>query len=322
MDGSHFMTSIIVVNWNTRALLRRCLSSIRETSGDPKPEMLVVDNASTDGSSEMVAEEFPEVRLLEPSENLGFSRAVNLAVGKAGGELILLLNSDTVLPPGALAKTLAAMKADVSIDVLGCRLVGEDGEVQTSCGVFPGLRTLFWQNLFILVLRIAGERAVRFLSRFSGVPLMPLRDLMRLWDSFRTRDVDWVSGAFLLTRRSVFSRVGLMDESFWLFGEDMDWCWRVTSSGGRTVYFGGTEIVHLGGGSMTVKVESDLRHYRASLRLYTKHRGRVQAAVYRTVLGVFAGCRLVGLVLARALGRAGPEFRSRLAREWGLITLR
>jgi GT2 family glycosyltransferase len=319
---SRFRTSIIVVNWNTRALLARCLASIRETAGNLVTETLVVDNGSTDGSAAMVAEEFPEVRLLGQSENLGFSRAVNRALSAASGELILLLNSDTVLLPGSLEAAVEAMDRDPGIDALGCRLVGEDGTVQSSCGMFPGLRSLFWQNVFVLTLRVGGKRPVRFLSRFSGVPLMPLRDLMELWDSGGTRDVDWVSGAFLLTRRSVLDHVGEMDEAFWLFGEDMDWCWRVALSGGRTVYFGGAEIVHVGGGSTVVKVESDLRHYRASLRLYAKHRGRWQTAVYRTLLGTAALGRLVGLVLAHSVGRARPEFRSRAAREWGLITLR
>ncbi len=320
MSGSR--TSIIVVNWNTKALLRRCLKSIRETAGGLDLETLVVDNGSEDGSAAMVAAEFPEVRLLDRSENLGFSKAVNLALPETSGDFILLLNSDTVLGPGSLEKTRAVMEADPGIDVLGCRLVGENGSVQTSCGVFPGLRTLFWQNLFLLALKVAGERPVRFLSRVSGVPLMPLRGLMQVWDPRRTCRVDWVSGAFLLTRRSVFHRVGEMDEAFWLFGEDMDWCWRVTRSGGRVIYFGGAEIVHVGGASTTAKVESELRHYRASVRLYEKHRGRAEARVYRSILSAAAFGRLLGLLVGRLVGGSGPDFRAKTAREWRLLRLR
>ncbi|MCK4548319.1 MAG: glycosyltransferase family 2 protein [Candidatus Eisenbacteria sp.] len=314
--------SVIIVNWNTRDLLRRCLGSLQGTVGNLELEIVVVDNGSTDGSLEMVRSEFPAVKLLPQTRNLGFAKAVNLGVASSGCRLVLLLNSDTIVPAGCLQKTVAMVEGGPDIEVLGCCLEDEHGKVQASCGVFPSVWSMWWQNLFILALKGVGPGPVRFLSRISGVPLMPLRDLMRLWDPAGVRDVDWVSGAFLLTRREVFERVGSLDEAFWLFGEDMDWCWRVRRSGGRVVYFGEARIVHVGGGSTVAEVESDLRHYRASVQLYAKHRGAVQTAVYRSVLSLGAFVRLLGLVLARFIGRGGTGFRSRVAREWGLMTLR
>jgi len=318
---SHPRLSIVVVNWNTRALVARCLGSVRRTARDLGVEILVVDNASTDGSPELISEAFPEVCLLPQCENLGFARAVNAALRVATGTLVLLLNSDTLVPPGALARCVSALEEDPGVDVLGCRLVGEDGRVQSSCGLFPSLRTLWWQNAFSVVFRLLGPRPVRGLSRLTGIPVMPVKALVPLWDPHRSADVDWVSGAFLLTRREVFDRVGGMDEAFWLFGEDIDWCRRVRLSGGRVRYFGGAEVMHVGGGSTAERVESDLRHYRASVRLYRKHHGRFQAAVYRSVLAACAGFRLVGWVLARAAGRGSRQFRDRVAREWALIRL-
>lgn len=314
--------SVIVVNWNTRRFLERCLASLDETARGLDVETIVVDNGSADGSAAMVEERFPRVHLLRQSENLGFSKAVNLGLPSATGDLVLLLNSDTVLLPGTLEQSASRMEEDPSIDVLGCRLIGGDGGVQTSCGLFPSLHTLWWQSVFVLVLRVFGPGTVRWLSRRARTPLMPVRDLVRIWDPGEVRDVDWVSGAFLMTRRSVVERVGGLDESFWLFGEDMDWCWRVKRAGGRVVYFGRASIIHVGGGSTAAKLESDLRHYRASLRLYAKHRGRGQAIVYRTILAAAAAVRITALVLTRLVGCGSSEFRTRLAREWGLLKLR
>jgi N-acetylglucosaminyl-diphospho-decaprenol L-rhamnosyltransferase len=313
--------SVLVVNWNTRDLLARCLASLRETSAGLRVETWVVDNGSTDGSPGMVEERFPEVHLLRQTKNLGFAKAVNLARARAGGDYVLLLNSDAVLLPGALVHSVGEMERDGSIEVLGCRLLGDDRRVQSSCGHFPSLRTLWWQNVMVAGHRVFGRRAVRFLSRLSGVGIMPVKGLVDLWDPERVADVDWVSGAFLLTRRRVFERVGDLDEGFWLFGEDMDWCRRVRTSGGRVVYDGRAAVLHLGGGSTGAKAESDLRHYRAAVRLYEKHRGRFQALGYRLVLGTAALLTLAGLGATAWRAHGRPDAGERRTRAWGLLRL-
>src|SRR5262245_41835730 len=196
-DADRLALSVVVVNWNTQALLRRCLASVgRFLSGVPH-EVLVVDNASRDGSADMVAVEFPQARLFRNSNNLGFGRANNQAMAAAQGEFFLLLNSDAELLDDGTARLLERVRARPGVGVAGLRILRPDGGVQASAGRFPTLRRLC----------IAGFWLNRVLPRPITEDLL----LGHYWDHCVEREADWVIGACMLVRRSVFRETGGFD---------------------------------------------------------------------------------------------------------------
>ncbi|HOF05256.1 MAG TPA: glycosyltransferase family 2 protein [Syntrophales bacterium] len=225
--------SVIIVNWNTRELLRDCLTSLG--GGDPEVsrEIIVVDNASRDGSAAMVARDFPAVQILRNEENVGFARANNQAIRVARGRYLLLLNSDTVVPdPGIFRPWLAFLDSRPEIGASGCRLVTADGRRWVGdAGFRPTLRTVFNYSFFLS--RFFPRRCPGLFlneSRLDG----PLA-------------VDWISGAALMTRRDVLEKVGLLDESLFMYAEDVEWGCRVRDHGYEVYYLPQFVIVHLVG---------------------------------------------------------------------------
>jgi glycosyltransferase involved in cell wall biosynthesis len=196
--------SIIIVNWNTRALLADCLASIAASNTACQLEIFVVDNASNDGSPEMVAAEFPQVRLIRNTRNRGFAAANNQAIGLAGGRHVLLLNSDTIVHPGVLDASAAYMDANPEVGIMGCRVLNADGSVQISCGRFPTLT-----NLLLLTSGLFKVRGFAAAQRYR----------MDGWQRDCERDVDVISGCYLLARADAIRTVGMLDESFFFFGE-------------------------------------------------------------------------------------------------------
>ncbi len=229
--------SIVIVNWNVRELLLACLHSVYELGGIAADalQVIVVDNASADGSAEAVRAAFPQVQLIANADNPGFGRANHQALPLCRGELLLLLNPDTVLQRGALAALAAHMDAAPDIAVLGCRLLNADGSLQRwTGGAYPRLLNL--ANHYFFLDRVL-PRAWR------PMPLYLDRDVQA------DIDVDWVSGACMLLRAS---RLGgrLFDPGYFMYGEDMELCHRLKQAGGRVVYTPIASIVHYQGASM------------------------------------------------------------------------
>ncbi|PIR97414.1 MAG: glycosyl transferase family 2 [Candidatus Doudnabacteria bacterium CG10_big_fil_rev_8_21_14_0_10_41_10] len=220
--------SIIIVNYNTKDLLKKCLKSVFASQASSTFEVLVSDNASRDGSIEMVKREFPQVRLIENKSNLGFSKANNVALRQAQGQYFLLLNSDTEVYPDTFNLSIKRMEQDENIGILGCKVKLPDGSLDKACRRrFPNPKNSF--------LRLFG------LKKFSDYNIEGSID--------QEQEVDAVMGAFLMIRKSVVQKVGYLDEDYFMYGEDLDWCWRVKKTGYEVIYFPEAEIVHYKYGS-------------------------------------------------------------------------
>ena len=211
--------SVCIVSWNVRGDLQRCLESVREGAPGLECETFVVDNASEDGSAGMVAEQFPEVELVVNTENLGFAAANVQAMERARGRYVLLLNPDTLVPPGALMELVRRADAHPEAGVVGPKLVYGDGSLQYSCRRFPTVM------------------AAVFRSTVLG-SLLPLNRpttcyLMSDWTHDEAREVDWVSGACMLIRREVIQQVQMLDTRFFWGSEDVDYCWPARKAGGK-----------------------------------------------------------------------------------------
>jgi GT2 family glycosyltransferase len=286
--------SIILVNWNTRDLLRDCLASVYQQEPDIELEVWVVDNASGDGSAGMARQQFPQARLIENPENLGFARANNQALALARGRYLMLLNTDTLARPGAFRRMVRFADAQADAGVVGCRLLNADGSLQPSWAGFPTL----WSEM-------AGRNVRR--RRLASKSELA-------WE------VDWVGGACLMARRQALHEVGLLDESFFMYSEEVDWCLRMRRRGWKVYYLETAEVVHLGGGSARRASAAQLtRLYDSKLRFFRKHYGQAQA---RLLQGGLLASSAFGLARRAAFyplqrGDSGAR-RQRLAAQWQL----
>jgi GT2 family glycosyltransferase len=247
---------IVIVTHNARADVERCLESLYRAPPALPHAIVVVDNASTDGTAERVRERWPSVRVLESRENVGFGRANNRAVRESASDLVLFLNGDTVVPPGAVDRLAADLVADREIGAVGPRLVDERGRPEISFGPMMGPFAELWQK--------ARGRAYD-----AGIPGLDAW-VRRL--TGRPRDVDWVSGACMLLRRADLTAAGLFDERFELYCEDVDLCAAIRARGQRIRFSPASEIVHLRGRSRASRPEQAAAAYRRSqVAFYAKH---------------------------------------------------
>ncbi len=290
--------SIVIVNWNTRDLLDRCLETIPEAVSGWTHEVIVVDNGSTDGSGTMVRTRHPGVHLVENGENVGFVRATNQGIALSRGQYVLLLNSDTVAPPGSLARMVAFMEDYPDAGAVGPKLVNPDGSFQASYAHFP---TLVSESLsaFGLNRRLYGPYH----------PSPPPRP------DERPGPVDWVPGACLLLRRKALEDVGPLDEGFWMYSEDTDLCYRLHRAGWKVYYLPDVEIVHFGGASSKqCRPESVGRLYRGKARFFRKHYGFLPTlllgAAIAAAYGVKAGIAMLNLPFPTRRAAALAQFRT------------
>ena len=254
--------SVILVNFNDAERLRTCLASLRVQA--PASEIVVVDNASTDGSGPLVASEFPEVRRILLPENAGFGKANNAGARAAKGDPLLFLNTDTVVPPGALNALAARLASDPRAVAVGPALVRPSGRFQVSFGRSVGLLGQSFQKFF----------------------LNPLHE-GTLPRSGRLRRVGWLSAACLLCRRDAFEAAGGFDEEFFLYFEDIDLCARLRKAGGRLLFDPSVKVVHEGGSTTSVQAAASRFEYRRSQVLfYRKHRSRRSEAALRFLLRI------------------------------------
>jgi GT2 family glycosyltransferase len=259
--------SIIIVSWNAQSYLRDCLASVRETGGPLVREVIVVDNASSDGSSTMVAEEFPEVVLIRSNENLGFARANNLGMTHASGTLFALINSDVIVHPECLQRLATFLDQHHEVALAGPKVFGRDNRVQISCGRLPGV----WNTVceFLLLYKIFPRWPL-----FSGFQMKP-------WEVERQTDVEVLSGCFCLARRAAVDEVGVFDEQFFFYAEDVDWCKRFRDAGWKIALVPDATTTHFGGGSSSnASRRYSIEILRANLIYWRKHHGNLGQAEY------------------------------------------
>lgn len=233
--------SVVIVNWNTCNLLRGCLRSIFQQTHDVSFEIIVIDNASIDGSAEMVQDEFPSVLLIKNSINHGFAKANNQGIHRSGGRYLLLLNPDTIVLDSAIDKCVRYADAHTNVGIVGCQVLEDEQRIQRTGFSFPSPWNLF--------LTLSGLSRVFPHSRLFGGPELGW------WDRNSEQDLDVISGMFMLVRRQAMEKVGLMDESYFVYAEEADWCYRFFLAGWRRVFIPFARIVHLdGGGKSTSQV--------------------------------------------------------------------
>ncbi len=268
------MLSIIIVSWNTCALLRRCLASLRAAQGQHGLDIIVVDNGSHDGTPAMVRSDFPEVTLIEPGSNLGFSRANNVGMARARGEWLLLLNPDTEIVGDALAEMVSFLEANPPVGLVGPQLLYTDGTRQASRHRFPSPLTLFLASTPL------DRIASRALRRYYMGDVQPEKP----------HPVDWLSGAALLLRRAVYEGVGGLDEAYFMYFEETDWQRRIKAAGWSIWYVPSATIRHHEDASSSQVMA--LRHIRFnSSRLFYAarwHGARLAALLRLWLLLLFA----------------------------------
>jgi hypothetical protein len=270
--------SIVILSYNTRQMLHDCLCSVRENIAGIEAEVFVVDSGSSDGSIELVREEFPSVDLTVTEGFGGFAHANNLALRRAVGRYQLLLNSDTMLPPGGLGKVVAFMDAHPEAGVVGIKLVKGDGTFDHACRRgFPTPAASFY--------RLTGlGRLFPRSPRFARYTLGHL-------DPDQLTEVDSVCGAFMMVRQEAVRGVGLLDESFYFYGEDLDWAYRFKEKGWKVYYYPGVQALHYKGQTSRKQSERMIHEfYRAMEVFYRKHYAARNSAPLR--LAVLAGIRL------------------------------
>jgi N-acetylglucosaminyl-diphospho-decaprenol L-rhamnosyltransferase len=284
---------IVIVSYRSREMLRNCLSSLRSHSPARAARVWVVDNASRDGTVEMVRSEFPEVELIASDENLGFSKANNLAIRRGSAAYVLALNPDTIMVENALDQMLALMELNPSIGIAGCRLELEDGTFDHAA------RRSFPTPLGALAHFMGIGR-----SRKAPASLAQYRA-----PATESGPVDAVNGAFMLMRRSALDEVGLFDEGYWMYMEDLDLCYRLKRVGWLTWYDPSVKIVHIKAGTSGKYRKPRLNyafHY-GMFRFYRKH--------YAATHGVLKNIAVyVGIAVKLLLSMSRSGFRRRLLR--------
>ncbi|BCS95195.1 glycosyl transferase [Desulfoluna limicola] len=261
--------SIVIVSFNTCDLTRRCLACVQEHGGEVNREVIVVDNASADGSPEMIEQEFPEVTLIRLAVNKGFAGGNLPGMKQAKGRYILLLNSDAFITAGVLSKTLAYMDANKRVGILGCRLTNPDGSLQPSARSLPGPINKFFH--------LSGLAA-----RFPASPIFGKVDYT-WWDHSTPRKVGWVVGAFFMIRRRTMKEIGLLDDGYFLYFEEIDYCLAAHRKYWEVVFYPDASVVHLGGQStlktpgristhgrqnLAIRIASECRYYRKCYGLF------------------------------------------------------
>jgi GT2 family glycosyltransferase len=265
--------SIIIVAWNVKDLLRDCLKSVFEQTHGIEFEIIYVDNASQDGSVEMAAKEFPSVKIMQNSENRGFIKANNQAIEAAKGRYVLLLNSDTVVLDNAIAKTVKFADAHPDAAVAGCKILNPDKTLQRKCFMYPSVLNMLLSATYLY--KIFPR------SKFFG------REEMTWWDYNDVREVETICGCFSLVRNEAIGQVGLMDERYFVYGDDPDWCYRFSKKGWKILYTPNAQIIHYGGQTTNQKARTFRLQLEGSKLIFMKlHRSKAEfpAACFLTAL--------------------------------------
>lgn len=273
--------SVIIVTWNGKRYALECLASLHERESDLPIEIIVVDNGSTDGTPDAILEQYPDVLLIRNNANLGFAKANNIGMSQSHGKFVTLVNSDVVLPSGCLTKMVQYLEQNPGIGVLGPKMLSPDGSIGQSVMRLPTV----WNTVCCAL----GLHRVLPASPTFGSFLL---------DSYpydKIDDVEVLTGWFWMVPRAALQQVGGLDEQFFMYGEDIDWCHRFLEAGWRVVFYSDAEALHYGAAS---SAEAPTRFYvemrRANLQYFGKHRGWTGKLGYLLATWVHELARIVG----------------------------
>jgi GT2 family glycosyltransferase len=284
-------------------------SSFQPPASNFQTEVIVVDSASSDGSVAMVEEEFPQVRLIANSKNVGFTAGNNQGIAVSRGQYILLLNPDTEIVGDALTTMIEYMENHPQVGALGPQLLNPNGSIQSSRRRFPALATAF-QESTILQQWFPDNAVLRHyyvLDRPDG----------------EIQEVDWVTGACLLARREAIEEVGLLDEGFFMYSEELDWCRRAKERGWKVIYLPTAKVIHHGGqSSEQVKSFQHIQFQRSKIRYFRKHHGSWQAEILRLFILSTYVYQLMVEVLKWLVGHKRPLRVARVKSYWQVLRSR
>ncbi|OGD86947.1 hypothetical protein A2Z23_01645, partial [Candidatus Curtissbacteria bacterium RBG_16_39_7] len=279
---------IIIVNFNTKELLKKCLSSIFKLTKEISFKVIVVDNASTDSSTKMVLDEFSQVELIQNKKNFGFGKANNQGIKKALGKYIFLFNSDAYLEDNVLPRLVQRMEEDTKIGALAPQILNPNHTIQQSCGFLPDLPQVFlWMTFFD---DLPGGQFLK--------PYHVDHDVFYK----KEREVGWITGAAMMFRREALEKSGFFDEKIFLYGEEVELAKRIKDAGFKVILSPVASITHLGRGSMEKKdIGAILGEYQGLLYYYKKHKKRWQREILIRLLKLGAILRIIifGLILGR-----------------------
>ena len=288
------VVSVIIVNWNARKFLLQCLASLTPAVCRYPMEIIVVDNDSSDGSPEAVEAEFPQVRLIRSGGNLGFARGNNLGVSHSRGRYLAFVNSDVKVLKDCMTTLVDYCDRHPDVGMAGPRIIGGDGKLQRSCRGFPTIWNMFCRSL---ALDVTFPRV----KLFSGYAML-------YWAQDALRPVDILTGCFWLARREALEKVGLLDESFFMYGEDMDWCRRFWNAGWKLMFVPAAEAIHYGGASSAnAPVRFYIEMQRADLQYWKKHHSWAGVACYFLISCFHLALRSIGYTLALGFSRQQRE---------------
>lgn len=261
-NNEKYELSIIIVNWNAKKFLYECLNSIYTTTNKTKFDIWVIDNNSSDGSAEMVEKEFPEVNLICTGVNSGFAKANNIGIRKSNSRYVCLINPDVKVLNNCIDLLVSYIKQNPRIGIIGPKILNPDLTLQSSAYGFPTI----WNSLIhSLGLHKTFPRSRIFRSFYR-----------KYWPDNMTRQVDVLSGCFWVLRRKAIKKVGLLDEDFFMYREDFDFCRRMLKAGWDIVYFPEAQAIHYGGGSSSnTPISCTIESLRASITYWRKHHGEM-----------------------------------------------
>ncbi|OGQ62982.1 MAG: hypothetical protein A3I81_06695 [Deltaproteobacteria bacterium RIFCSPLOWO2_02_FULL_55_12] len=274
--------TIIIVSWNAREYLLRCLKSLECGLGELEAEVIVVDNASTDGSAEAVRELYPEVKLLVQKENLGFARANNIGIRQSTGKYVCLVNSDVIVLEGCMERLFFFMEETPLVALAGPLVFNPDMTLQRTCRSFPSLKSALCSAIGLDGWNYPPHDAIR--------------------------KVEAISGCFMMARKEVMDEVGLLDERFFFYAEDMDWCKRFHNAGWETVFYPEARAIHYGGSSSALApVRFYVEMQKANLKYWKKHSGPLKRSAYLSIVFLHQALRIARSAIQFTLDPSGRE---------------
>jgi hypothetical protein len=264
--------SIIIVSWNVKEDLVRCLTSLEDNASSASFEQIVVDNNSTDGTVDLVTQKFPEVKIVENPENLGFAAANNLGLDIATGQYVLLLNPDTVVHPNSLDILIEFLDNNPDVGACGPKLLNDDGTPQASVRQFPTYRAVLYTHTVCRLLRLFRGQYLQWMMKNFGYD--------------RQIDVDQIMGAAMLVRKSVIDKIGPLDAGFFMYFEEVDWCYRIKQAGYRIVFLPEAVITHMGGRSSSQVPLKRVMMLTSLLAFFRKHRSASSVFIFSVVFKI------------------------------------
>jgi hypothetical protein len=287
--------TVSIVNYNTKEFLLNCLQSLYEGTDEISFEVFIIDNNSIDDTIEMTKEKFPQIKLICNSTNVGFSKANNQAIQQGSGRYILLLNPDTKVLKGTLEKMVVFLDGNPQVGVLGCKILNPDGSLQISTFGFPSLIKEFF-NITSLGNLVPPNA---FFRKLLGKHLSKIfkNTLTRYWDHDQSRDVDYVMGACFMIRRNAIDQVGLLDENFFMYVEDAEWCFRFKKSGWQIRYEPNMSVIHYANRTCSADLDLNsklfIEYYKGILYFFQKHHQKIKQFILRGMLVGICSLRIM-----------------------------